>query len=276
MPHSGDVRGHNLLIQEELIIDEHQTLYIDNIFNKTTDNGIIIENVLVKDGSIIADTMHADLTGNITGDITSAGTSVFTGTVNFTGAHTIGLVGNLVGNLTGDVCGNLYGNYIQNKTGNDLTIAGQGNKLRAILDLDKSCNDGQGKRTVQTFSYVTGNGGPLPSNSSGTICTLFPNLSTNNAMAVYDIDARIIMIDHLSGSFGASWHMQATVIANSVPAFITIINTNVTEVGNSAGPPTDVGLGINGNNLIIVGIGHPSNATDWAGTVTMQMVSNYV
>ena len=71
-------------------------------------------------GDIIADFIHADVTGNVTGNLIGNITGNLTGQVtgNVLGNVTGALTGNVLGNVTGALTGNVQGNVTGNLTGN--------------------------------------------------------------------------------------------------------------------------------------------------------------
>ena len=91
------------------------TLSVDNINEKTGNNGVTIEGVILKDNNLnvsgigtITTLNSTNITGNLTGNVTGNVTGDVTG--NITGDVTGNVTGSVTGNVTGDVTGDVTGN----------------------------------------------------------------------------------------------------------------------------------------------------------------------
>jgi len=72
----------------DIVVTTGQKITTDDIEETTTDAGITIDSVVLKDNTVTATTFTGDVTGDVTGDIT----------------------GNVTGNVTGDLTGDVTGN----------------------------------------------------------------------------------------------------------------------------------------------------------------------
>lgn len=251
MPHVGDGHFDTILIDELLVLVENR-MFTDHIDELTENNGVLIENVLLKDGQIFGDingNILGDITGNIlgdiAGDINSSGLSTFSGNVDFTGATVSGLANlhsNVVGNITGDLFGNLHGAIIGD------TVA-TGNIYATLI----------GSVYGPVFGNLTGSllgntpvvGGNLIGNTVGTHFGNVIGNITGNSYGTHHGNVIGNVSGNLFGTFSGNilGNLNGTVIGN---VFGNVFGNlfghtfgNIT--GNIIGSTTIIGGNVNGN-----------------------------